>query len=457
MATNEPRHRRSIFSGLLLIIFGGLLLSHNFGGSLPAWEILRKWWPLIFILWGLAKLYDHYVSRRTGQPAPPTISAGEVLLVLLLLAVVGGLGIVDWGSNHSNRGDIFSSIWNEPYTFTESVPAQTIPAKSQVTVRTARGNITVTADDTQQISVTARKSASAANETEGQDRANHVHVTVTKTDSGYVVEPQGQNDSEGTVSVELEVHVPKNITLDARADRGGVQISGVAGNITIQSQHGAIEVRQSGADVSIESNNNSDDIRVVGAAGNVRVSGHGAQVEISDVGGAVTLDGDYFGSLSFARLAKGIHFVSNRTDLAVTQLSGRVEIANASDMEIHDSTGNVTLTTTKRDLTLDNVTGKIQVDNRSGNITVRCTEPPKEPMELTTQSGDIEVTLPAKSAFDVSARADNNGEISSDFSELQSKVDQQRGNTRLDGSVGAHGPKLDLRTTHATIRIRKGQ
>jgi len=457
MASNDPRHRRSIFSGLLLIIFGGLLLSHNFGGSQPAWQILRQWWPLIFILWGLAKLYDHYVSRRTGQPAPPTISAGEVLLVLLLLAVVGGLGIIDWGTNHPTRGDIFGQIWNESYSFTESVPPETIPAKAQVSVRTARGNITVTADDTQQISVTARKSANATNENEAQTRANRVHVTIAKTDGGFVVEPQGQNDSEGTVSVELEVHVPKNITLNARTDHGGVQITGIAGNLTVEAQHGAIEVRQSGADVSVESNSNTDDIRVVGAAGNVRVSGHGAQVEISDVQGAVTLDGDYFGSLNFARLAKGIHFVSNRTDLTVTQLSGRVEITNPGDMGIYDSTGNVTLTTTKRDLTLDNVTGRIQVDDHTGNITVRFTQPPKEPLELTTQSGDIDVTLPAKSAFDVSARADNNGDISSDFSELQSRVDEQRGNARLDGSVGAHGPKLDLRTTHATIRIRKGQ
>ncbi len=172
-----------------------------------------------------------------------------------------------------------------------------------------------------------------------------------------------------TVSVELEVHVPKNISLDVRDDRGGSSsISGIAGNVTTQSQHGAIEVRQSGADVSVESNNASDDIRVVGAAGNVRVSGKGAQVEISDVAGAVTLDGDYFGSLNFARLTKGIHFISNRTDLAITQLTGRVEITNPGDMGIYDSTGSVTLTTTKRDLTLENVTGKIQVDNRGGNI-----------------------------------------------------------------------------------------
>lgn len=456
MASNDPR-RRSIFSGLLLILVGGLLLSHQFGGSRSAFVILEKWWPLIFILWGLAKLYDHFMAQRTGQVPPPTISAGEVFLVLAVLAVIGGVGIFDWGSNRPNRGDIFSSIWNESYSFTESVPPQTISAKSQVTVRTARGNITVTADDTQQISVTARKSANAASESDAQERVNHAHVTVTKTDNGFLVEPQGQNDSDGTIGIELEVHVPKNVTVDAKTDRGAVQISGIAGNVTIESQHGDIEVRQSGADVSVDSRNDSDDIRVVGAGGNVRVSGRGAQVEISDVQGAVTLDGDYFGSLNFARLAKGIHFVSNRTDLAVSQLTGRVEISNPGDMGIYDSTGSVTLTTTKRDLTLDNVTGKIQVDNRSGNITVRYTQPPKEPLELTTQSGDIDVTLPAKAVFDVSARADNNGDISSDFSELQSKIDEQRGNTRLDGSVGTHGPKLDLRTTHATIRIRKGQ
>ncbi len=376
MASNDPR-RRSIFSGLLLILVGGLLLSHQFGGSRSAWVILEKWWPLIFILWGLAKLYDHFMAQRSGQTAPPTISAGEVFLVLAVLAVIGGVGIFDWGENRPNRGDIFSSIWNESYSFTESVPAQTIPAKSQVTVRTARGNITVTADDTQQISVTARKSANAAGESEAQERVNHAHVTVTKTDNGFLVEPQGQNDSDGTIGVELEVHVPKNITVDAKTDRGGVQISGIAGNVTVESQHGAIEVRQSGADVSVDSRNDSDDVRVVGAGGNVRVSGRGAQVEISDVQGAVTLDGDYFGSLNFARLAKGIHFISNRTDLAISQLTGRVDISNPGDMGIYDSTGSVTLTTTKRDLTLDNVTGKIQVDNHSGNITVRYTDSSK--------------------------------------------------------------------------------
>jgi hypothetical protein len=64
--------------------------------------------------------------------------------------------------------------------------------------------------------------------------------------------------------------------------------------------------------------------------------------------------------------------------------------------------------------------------------------------------------MPAKSAFDVSARADR-GELDCDFGDLASKIDKQNGNARLDGSVGAHGPKLQLHTTYGTIRLRKGQ
>ena len=62
-----------------------------------------------------------------------------------------------------------------------------------------------------------------------------------------------------------------------------------------------------------------------------------------------------------------------------------MDIANAGDMGIYDSTGSVTLTTTKRDLTLENVTGKIHVENRGGNVTVRFPQPPKEQVEVTTQ------------------------------------------------------------------------
>jgi len=455
MANGYPRRRRSIFSGLLLVLLGALFLLHNFEGGLPIWRILERWWPLVFIIWGLAKLYDHFMAQQTGEAAPPTISAGEVVLVLLLLLVIGGAGIFEWGSNHANRGEIFFP-WEQSYSFTENVAPVNIPPNSQITVRANRGSLIITAGDAPQIQVTVRKSANAASESEAQSRADHVHVVITPSAAGFTVEPQGENDEGSAVSTEMDIHVPKNVSLNLSTERGGIQVSGISGNIVAEAHDGQIEIRQAGGDVTVEAHS-GDDVRVVGAAGNVRVSGHGTQVEISDVQHGVTVDGEFYGPLTFSRLTEGIHFVSQRSDLTVTQLSGRIEMGSPGDMGIYDSTGNVTLTTTKRDLTLDNVTGKIHVDNKSGNVTLRFSQPPTEPVEISDQSGDVDVTMPSKSSFDVSARA-HNGDIDCDFGDLSSKITKERNqDSVLEGSFGAHGPKLQLLTVYGTIRLRKGQ
>jgi DUF4097 and DUF4098 domain-containing protein YvlB len=133
-----------------------------------------------------------------------------------------------------------------------------------------------------------------------------------------------------------------------------------------------------------------------------------------------------------------------------------METTGAGDMGVYDSTGNLNLSTSKRDLTLDNISGRIHVDNRTGNITVRFPQPPREPIELATQSGDIDITLPSKSAFDVSGRADR-GEISSDFSDSALRTESRSGNSTIEGIFGSNGPKIQLHTTYGTIRLRRGQ
>ncbi|HEX2711086.1 MAG TPA: DUF5668 domain-containing protein, partial [Candidatus Acidoferrales bacterium] len=86
------RRRRSIFGGLLLILLGALLLLHNLRGYFPdLLGLFSRWWPVLLILWGLAKLYDHLMAQRTGQAAPRTISRGDVLLVILMVALVGSV------------------------------------------------------------------------------------------------------------------------------------------------------------------------------------------------------------------------------------------------------------------------------------------------------------------------------------------------------------------------------
>jgi hypothetical protein len=452
-----PRRRRSIFSGLLLILIGALFLARNYGTGSQVWLIMERWWPLIFILWGIAKLYDHFMAQRTGEVAPPTVSAGEVLLVLLLLAVVGGVWIRDWGVNHSddwfdNGGPFFGNT----YTFTEEVPAQKIPANAHIILRTTRGSITVHAEDAAEIKATARKSARGDNEEEGKNRADQVHIRVSQTDNDVILEPEGENGSSGgTVSVDIDVHVPKGATINADTTHGNIDITGVGGNVTVTGRGGDDAVRQTGGDVSIEAHGGA--VTVTGTGGLVRVSGSGNEVEITDTKGVVTVDGEFYGPLRFTNAPKGVRFVSHISDISVGNLAGRMEINGPGDMNITDAPGDASISTSKRDLTLENVTGRIHLENRGGNVTVRFAQPPHDPIDISNHSGDIELTVPEKSSLDVDARA-HNGEIETDFGDLSSKITKERNKDAvLEGILGAHGPKIQLITVYGTIRLHKSQ
>src|ERR1700682_3946704 len=87
MSRLRPRGS-SLFSGLVLIFIGFLLLLHNYRGFELTGVILR-WWPLILIFWGAIKIYERTAGARASQPGGSRITAGEVFLVLGLLALVG--------------------------------------------------------------------------------------------------------------------------------------------------------------------------------------------------------------------------------------------------------------------------------------------------------------------------------------------------------------------------------
>src|SRR5258708_12848473 len=92
MAGLRPRGS-SVFSGLVLIVIGLLLLLHNYRGFELTGVILR-WWPLILIFWGAIKIYERTTGARASQPGASRITAGGGFLVLWLLPLLGVLIVV---------------------------------------------------------------------------------------------------------------------------------------------------------------------------------------------------------------------------------------------------------------------------------------------------------------------------------------------------------------------------
>src|SRR5207248_8406922 len=84
----------------------------------------------------------------------------------------------------------------------------------------------------------------------------------------------------------------------------------------------------------------------------IRISGHGGEINGSSATGGLTVDGEFYGAIRADKIAKGVRFLSRRTDLTLSQLAGHME-ANPGNLEIFDAPGNLSVRT-QDDITLEN-------------------------------------------------------------------------------------------------------
>jgi DUF4097 and DUF4098 domain-containing protein YvlB len=451
MSNGRPR-RRSIFGGLLFILIGGLLLVNNLYADLRLGELFRNYWPVLLILWGLSKLFDYFAARRTGDASPPAFSGGEFFLLLLLLCVGGFLTFVEWAKDRPDVNFEFPIFSGESHTFPDEALQRGIKLTSPVSISTDSGDITVIPEEEGDIRVVAQKTVyGMRRESDAQKRANDVRIEISETGGRYEVRPALQNAGRRRLKVDLEVHVPKQVSVEARTERGAVKITGVEGGVTVNAPRGNIEVREVGKDVEVEMRNG--DVQISGIKGNVRLTGKGTEIEISDVNGEVNVQGEFYGPIRFKNVSKESRYLSQRTDLTVGPLPGRLEI-NRGDLEIYDASGSVALTTTRKNIRLENIGGRIQIDNKKGDVEVVLKSAPREEIEVTNESGSVELSLPEKSGFEISASS-RNGEAYSDFTGPDLKQTNENGMARLEGRHGLKGPKIQLRTTYGTVSVRK--
>lgn len=448
----RPR-RRSIFGGVLFIVIGIVLLIATTRPDIDAWRWLGDYWPVILILWGLAKLFDYAIARRTGDAAPRALSGGEIFLLILLIcfgaAVSAGRKVI---YDHPDLGEVFGDVWGESFSFSEEVAAG-MPVKpgSLVKINNYRGNVEIHAEETGEIRVVAKKSVRASTDAEAERVAKDVSVTVREVPGGIEVRPELKDEGYRRVRVDMEIHVPKSVTIEAETDRGGITAAGIAGRLRISSARGDVEVRDAGNEVSVELK--GGDVRIQGVQGPVRISGRGSEIEVADVTGDTVIQGEFYGPIRVKNIAKEVHFLSQRTDLTISQLPGRMEMGGG-DLEIYDTPGNVTVTTRNKDITFENVGGRISVENRRGNVEVRLRQAPKEEVNITNESGTVELGLPENSTFELTATS-RQGDVESDFEGPELRTTRDDRTSTLQGRVGSRGPRVQLKTTYGTVRIRK--
>jgi len=449
MASSRPRGS-SIFSGLILLFIGLLLLLHNYRGFELS-EVVLHWWPLVLIFWGGIKLYERTASTRSRQAGASRITGGEVFLVLGLLALVGI--VVGVEQARQRMPGINIDLPGEAFAISLDIAPKAVAPNARITVRAGRGDVTVRAADEAEIRVSGKVNVKSWNENAARRKSEGVSAEIVQNGDGYEVRPTGAG-GDSRVSVDLNVVVPKKSQLTVRSEKGDISVSDMAAPVTIDGANGDLEVRGTKGDVSIDMRRG--DAKITDTKGDVKISGRADSIDVGNSSGSFTINGEFVGPIRAEKVAKGVRFVSRRTDLTLTQLSGHME-AGSGNLEIVDAPGNLNVRTHDEDINIENASGKMKIDDRNGNINVRFSSPPKDDIEIYSASAPITLTLPGSSNFEIVADC-HSGDIDSEFEADTLKLNKSEsgGDSHLEGKYGrGHGPKIILKTSYGSISIHK--
>ncbi|MGC1581803.1 MAG: DUF4097 family beta strand repeat-containing protein [Candidatus Acidiferrales bacterium] len=450
--SNGTHQRQSVFGGLILILIGVLFLLHHFRPELGIAHLFRVYWPLLLIVWGIAKLIENFSPRNPADPRRPVVTGSEIALLILLIFLALGLDGYDRVRTQFPSLDI-GDIWtNKGVAVAEELPAQKIPPNSTISINTDEGDITVFAEDSDELRVVATKTVTALSDQESRKRGEEITLQIAPMGTtGYEVRPSGTS-GRGHARVDFEVHVPKQATIIAKTEKGDINVGGVSGTVTATTHHGDVEVHDTGG-VTIEMQ--SGDVRAANIKGDVSVKGPGNDVSVSDVSGDATFDGDFYGSVQLEKIAQTTRFTSSRTTLTILNLRGHLDL-DSGGLQVSDVRGNIRVATRDRDVNLENTAGRFEISDAHGDVSVNLNQPPKDEINITNDTGGVELAIPAASTFEITA-ASRSGDIQSDFGASGLNQQTSEDSSSLNGKVGTRGPKITIATSYGTINLRKSE
>src|SRR5271168_3093803 len=238
MATNPPRSS-GLFSGMVLISVGLLLLLHNYG-HFDLSRLFVRWWPLLFIFWGIVKLWDRTMGRRAGTSEGAAITAGEVFLVVGMLALLAIVVGVDY-TKEKVEGLGIDVDEGEGHSFDLDVASQKIPENARVVVHVGRGDVNVRTSDEPELRVTGKKTIHGWSESGANHEQKSIDVVITKNGDSYEVQPKGYDLGNQKIAVDLDMSVPSKSPLSVKTDKGDVATADIGGEVNITDGNGDVE------------------------------------------------------------------------------------------------------------------------------------------------------------------------------------------------------------------------
>jgi len=451
-----PQHPRSIAGAVVLIFLGILFLLGTMG--IANWHglgiLFGKFWPLLLILWGVIKLIEHEQAKRAGLPGRGIGVGGVFLLLFLVTAglIATGLSRVDFGNirDHLQIGDddINEFFGGQSFDYSGEVTSELPTGATTLTVNDDRGSVTVNVADDKKLRVAWRKKVHADNQQTADGYNKKTDVTIVPAGKGVVVNANTQEAGDKGVSTDLDIYVPREMSLVISSRRGDVNINGMGGGTQVNHERGEVNITDLTGPASLNLDRSS--ARLTHVKGDVTIQGKANEVQVEDIDGTLHLNGEFMESVRLVRVSKMVSFHSSRTDMEFARLDGRLDL-DSGDLRADSLTGPMKLTTRSKDISLEGLSGDLRLQDENGTVNVAVMKPGS--LQIDNRKGDVQVTIPPNTALKVEART-REGEIESDFEEI--KIDNQDRHSSATGSIGSNGPRLAINCEKGQIEIRKG-
>jgi DUF4097 and DUF4098 domain-containing protein YvlB len=459
MSSIYSYRRGTIFWALTLIAVGVIFLWQNFNPSIHPWQVIAKFWPILIIFWGLSKLVDYIQAQAHPETVPPPLFTGSevVLLVLILIlgTIISKVVLRPWqqwpasmGVDMDNEG--FAGLFMNSYTYTQTFSRES-RVQPHLLLVDRHGDVEVHAGSQATLEAVVKKTVWAPNEEEARKLSDQVKVEIVEEAGHYLVQTNLDSLPSGGQNVRLDytLRVPYATSAEITAEHGDVILDGLKAEQAITARHGDAHITNVEGLVHVGKGSGSTEVRDL--KGSVEVEGRGGDVEISGVTGTASVNGEFNGEIQFRNINQTLHFKSSRTDITAQKLTGHLDMEVGS-LELDGIDGPFEISTRQKDITLTDFKHSVKITDTNGDVELRTSTLPTHPIEVDLKKGQIELSLPAASSFQIEA-ASRHGEVESDFSGPNLKVLKEGDNPTISGSVGKGGPPIRLDTEYGTVRL----
>lgn len=160
------------------------------------------------------------------------------------------------------------------------------------------------------------------------------------------------------------------------------------------------------------------------------------------------------GSMRVDNVDGNVTLHTSNGSVHVTGIRGNVD-ANSSNgsVEVRNVDGRMTFRTSNGSVRAGNVRGGVHATTSNGSVDLELENPQGSDVTASTSNGGITVRLPASTNATISAQTSGHDRIYSDFD--VTAQGGQLARSRLDGTIGGGGPRIELSTSNGNIRLMK--